>query len=208
MTTWHSASARPSHDKGRAWNITLLYAAAAVCRDHQLPCGAEAPAGRSVVANGTAILDRFTPSRHLGREEVHVSRAYIGIIHGLHGELGFTQREGGHSESAGQSAAQFRAQVARRYHGESSNARSSSIRATQGAASDAAPPEAFLGTVERLECSSKLKVAVIEPVEVEPHRCPRSRRQLEGRTVLQSSSIRTLRGRGSSASMKKPCERA
>jgi len=184
-------------DKGRAWSNyassyrpLLLFA-----RDHQLPVvAAEAPgwAISCVGQWGPAILDRFTPlERTWVAEEVHVEpgayrdkfMAFLGHS-GAHG--GGTA---GTPESAAKAQRSFAAQVAR------DDTMAESIERALRQHPDykvlhltgSFHSEAFLGTVERLRMlDPKLKVAVIEPLEVEdPHLPAFAADSLKDGTVLQ-----------------------
>jgi uncharacterized iron-regulated protein len=183
-------------DKGRAWNN---YAAAyrpllLFARDHELPVvAAEAPgwAISCVGQWGPAILDRFTPlERTWVAEEVHVARAYQDKFMDF---MGNSDAHGsgktGTPESAAKAQRSFAAQVAR------DDTMAESIeRALQQHPgykvlhlTGSFHSEAFLGTVERLRMlDPKLKVAVIEPVEVEDPRMPAfGADSLKDGTVLQ-----------------------
>jgi uncharacterized iron-regulated protein len=170
-------------DKGRAWNNyaasyrpLLLFA-----REHQLPVvAAEAPgwAISCVGQWGPVILDRFTPlERSWVAEEVHVEPgAYQDKFMDFMGNSGaHGSGMGSAPESAAKAQRSFAAQVAR------DDTMAESIeRALQQHSgykvlhlTGSFHSEAFLGTVERLrELDPKLKVAVIEPVEVEDPRAP------------------------------------
>jgi len=184
-------------DKGRAWSNyassyrpLLLFA-----RDHQLPVvAAEAPdwAISCVGQWGPAILDRFTPlERTWVAEEVHVEPgAYRDKFMDF---MGSSEAHGngkaGTPESTAKAQRSFAAQVAR------DDTMAESIeRALQQHPgykvlhlTGSFHSEAFLGTVERLRTlDPKLKVAVIEPVEVEDPRVPAfGADSLKDGTVLQ-----------------------
>jgi uncharacterized iron-regulated protein len=170
-------------DKGRAWNN---YAAAyrpllLFAREHELPVvAAEAPDWviSCVGQWGPAILDRFTPlERAWVAEEVHVEAgAYRDKFMDFMGNSGaHGSGTAGTPESAAKAQRSFAAQVAR------DDTMAESIeRALQQHPgykvlhlTGSFHSEAFLGTVERLRVlDPKLKVAVIEPVEVEDPRVP------------------------------------
>jgi uncharacterized iron-regulated protein len=184
-------------DKGRAWSNyassyrpLLLFA-----RDHQLPVvAAEAPgwAISCVGQWGPAILDRFTPlERSWVAAEVHVEPgAYRDKFMDF---MGSSEAHGsgkaGTPESAAKAQRSFAAQVAR------DDTMAESIeRALQQHPGYKVlhltgnfHSEAYLGTVERLRMlDPKLKVAVVEPVEVEDPRLPAfAADSLKDGTVLQ-----------------------
>jgi uncharacterized iron-regulated protein len=204
-------------DKGRAWSNyassyrpLLLFA-----RDHQLPVvAAEAPgwAISCVGQWGPAILDRFTPlERTWVAEEVHVEPGayrdkfmdFMGTS-GVHGS-----GKPGTPESAAKAQRSFAAQVAR------DDTMAESIeRAVQQHPgykvlhlTGSFHSEAFLGTVERLRMlDPRLKVAVIEPVEIEDPRAPAfGADSLRDGTVLQliyPNPDSLAEGEDTSASMK------
>ena len=204
-------------DKGRAWdNYAASYRPLLLfAREHQLPVvAAEAPgwAISCVGQWGPAILDRFTPlERAWVAEEVHVAPgAYQDKYMAF---LGNSDAHGGGAagtpESAAKAQRSFSAQVAR------DDTMAESIeRAIQRHPgykvlhlTGSFHSEAFLGTVERLQMlDPKLKVAVIEPVEVEDPGAPAfSADSLRGGTVLQliyPNPDSFAEGEDSSASMK------
>jgi uncharacterized iron-regulated protein len=204
-------------DKGRAWSNyassyrpLLLFA-----RDHQLPVvAAEAPgwAISCVGQWGPAILDRFTPlERSWVAEQVHVEPgAYRDKFMDF---MGSSEAHGSAKadtpESAAKAQRSFAAQVAR------DDTMAESIeRALQQHPgykvlhlTGSFHSEAFLGTVERLRMlDPKLKVAVIEPVEVEDPRLPAfGADSLKDGTVLQlvyPNPDSFAEGEDTSASMK------
>jgi uncharacterized iron-regulated protein len=204
-------------DKGRAWSNygasyrpLLLFA-----REHQLPVvAAEAPgwAISCVGQWGPAILDRFTPlERTWVAEEVHVEpgayqdkfMAFLGDS-GAHGG-----GKAGTPESAAKAQRSFAAQVARDDTMAESIERA--LRQHPGYKvlhlTGSFHSEAFLGTVERLRMlDPKLKVAVIDPVEVEDPRAPAfGTDSLRDGTVLQlvyPNPDSFAEGEDASASMK------
>ncbi len=204
-------------DKGRAWNNyaasyrpLLLFA-----REHQLPIvAAEAPgwAISCVGQWGPAILDRFTPlERTWVAEKVHVAPGayqdkYMAFLGNSDAHGGGTP---GTAESAAKAQRSFAAQVAR----DDTMAESIQHALQQHPGykvlhlTGSFHSEAFLGTVERLQMlDPKLKVAVIEPVEVEDPGAPAfGADSLKGGTVLQliyPNPDSFAEGEDSSASMK------
>jgi uncharacterized iron-regulated protein len=183
-------------DKSRAWDNypasyrpLLLFA-----REHELPVvAAEAPgwAISCVGQWGPAILDRFTPlERTWVAAELHVEPgAYRDKFMDF---MGSSEAHGGKTdtpEAAAKAQRSFAAQVAR------DDTMAESIdRALQRHPgykvlhlTGSFHSEAFLGTVERLHMlDPKLKVAVIDPVEVEdPHAPGFAADSLKAGTVLQ-----------------------
>jgi uncharacterized iron-regulated protein len=204
-------------DKGRAWNNyaasyrpLLLFA-----REHQLPVvAAEAPgwAISCVGQWGPAILDRFTPlERTWVAGDVHVAPgAYQDKFMTF---LGTSPAHGNGAAATPESVAKaqrsFAAQVAR------DDTMAESIeRALQQHPgykvfhlTGSFHSEAFLGTVERLRMlDPKLKVAVIQPIEVEDPGAPAfGADSLKDGTVLQliyPSPDSFAEGEDTSASMK------
>jgi uncharacterized iron-regulated protein len=204
-------------DKGRAWNNyaasyrpLLLFA-----REHQLPVvAAEAPgwAISCVGQWGPAILDRFTPlERTWVAGDVHVAPgAYQDKFMTF---LGTSPTHGNGAAATPESVAKaqrsFAAQVAR------DDTMAESIeRALQQHPgykvfhlTGSFHSEAFLGTVERLRMlDPKLKVAVIQPIEVEDPGAPAfGADSLKDGTVLQliyPSPDSFAEGEDTSASMK------
>jgi uncharacterized iron-regulated protein len=184
-------------DKGRAWNNyaasyrpLLLFA-----RDHQLPVvAAEAPgwAISCVGQWGPAILDRFTPlERTWVADEVHIAPgAYEDKFMAF---LGTSAAHGGGTagtpESVAKAQRSFAAQVARDDTMAESIQRA--LRQHPGYKvlhlTGNFHSSAFLGTVERLRMlDPTLKVAVIEPVDVEDPAAPAfGADRLSDGTVLQ-----------------------
>jgi uncharacterized iron-regulated protein len=204
-------------DKSRAWNNyaasyrpLLLFA-----REHELSVvAAEAPgwAISCVGQWGPTILDRFTPlERTWVAAEVHVEPgAYQDKFMDF---MGSSEAHGGGKTATPEAAARaqrsFAAQVAR------DDTMAESIeRALQQHPgykvlhlTGSFHSEAFLGTVERLRMlDPKLKVAVIDPVEVDdPHSPAFAADSLKGGTVLQlvyPNPDSFAEGEDTSASMK------
>jgi uncharacterized iron-regulated protein len=184
-------------DKGRAWNN---YAASyrplvLFAREHQLPAvAAEAPdwAISCVAQWGPAILDRFTPvERSWVAEKVQVEPgAYRDKFMDFMGTSGaHGSGKAGTAESAARAQRSFAAQVTR------DDTMAESIQRALKQHPDykvlhltgSFHAEGFLGTVERLRAlDPTLKVAVIEPVEVEDPRAPAfASDRLRDGTVLQ-----------------------
>jgi uncharacterized iron-regulated protein len=184
-------------DKGRAWNNyaasyrpLLLFA-----REHQLPVvAAEAPgwAISCVGQWGPDILDRFAPlERTWVAQDVHVAPgAYQDKYMSFMGNSSpHGSGAAGTPETAAKAQRSFAAQVAR----DDTMAESIERALHQHPGykvlhlTGSFHSEAFLGTVERLRMlDPKLKVAVIEPVEVEDPGAPAFETgSLSDGTVLQ-----------------------